>query len=48
MSQTFEAFVNLNHVQPEVDAVLARARIIANRTRTVDELPERVERRNDT
>lgn len=29
----FEEFVNLTNVQPEVDAVLARARIIAERTR---------------
>jgi len=31
--EAFEEFVNLTNVQPEVDAVLARARIIADRTR---------------
>lgn len=30
---TFEAFVNLTNVQSEVDAVLARARLIADKTR---------------
>lgn len=31
--QTFEAFVSLTNIQDEVDAVLARARIIAERMR---------------
>jgi len=31
--EAFEEFVNLTNVQPEVDAVLARARHFADRTR---------------
>ena len=31
--EAFEEFVNLTNVQPEVDAVLARARAIADRRR---------------